>query len=534
MAQDYYTILTNAGLAYEAQQKAQNKPITLTTMAIGDGNGAVYNPDPTATALRREVHRQPINALLQDPNNPNWLVCEGWLADDVGGWTIREVGIYTDTGVLYAICKYPESIKPMLASGSGKQFYVRTIFQTSNAASVTLLVDNSVVMAPRAYVIDYVRDELAKLDSKQSVRAATTGPIVLTGLEPVDDVALTAGDRVLVKNQVAGAENGIYVVGAGAWARAADANSAAKLTSGAVIPVESGTLNADTLWMLKTDGAVVVGTTSLAFQWVGGLNAPDQAAGDSSRKIANTAFVQAAMQAHTDASDPHPQYALSQELQDGFYTRDQAKALFAPGLAIFDASGDFIPVREDNWVTAIAGGGGGGAGGQDLNGLAIPGGGGGAGQSVFRKLVKLVPGVPVRVTIGKGGKGAPSSLVKVSQPLSPGAAGGITSLGTYLSLSGGGGGGGGFTGSGNTGGNGGSGWPGGGSGEYSASTITQLARGGHGGCGLFGGGGPSVHGYQPTKAVGPGAGGGGGALYYCDGADSGGGDGADGILIVEW
>lgn len=295
MAQDYYTILTNAGLAYEAQQKAQNKPITLTTMAIGDGNGAVYNPDPTATTLRREVHRQPINALLQDPNNPNWLVCEGWLADDVGGWTIREVGIFTDTGVLYAICKYPESIKPLLVSGSGKQFYVRSIFQTSNAANVTLLVDNSVVMAPRAYVIDYVRDELAKLDSKQSVRAATTGPIVLTGLGPVDDVALTAGDRVLVKDQVAGAENGIYVAGAGAWARAADANSAAKLTSGAVVPVESGSLNADTLWMLKTDGAVTPGTTALSFQWVGGLNAPDQPPGDSSRKIANTAFVASAL-----------------------------------------------------------------------------------------------------------------------------------------------------------------------------------------------------------------------------------------------
>ena len=76
MAQDYYTILTNAGLAYEAQQKAQNKPITLVTMAIGDGNGAAYNPDPIATTLRREVHRQPINSLLQDANNPTWLVAE--------------------------------------------------------------------------------------------------------------------------------------------------------------------------------------------------------------------------------------------------------------------------------------------------------------------------------------------------------------------------------------------------------------------------------------------------------------------------
>lgn len=270
MAQDYYTILTNAGLAYEAQQKAQNKPITLVAMAIGDGNGAAYNPDPAATTLRREVHRQPINSLLQDANNPTWLVAEAWLADDVGGWTIREVGIYTDTGVLYAIAKYPESIKPLLASGSGKQFYVRTIFQTSNVASVVLQVDNSVVMATRAFVVDYVRDELAKLDSKQSVRVATTGNIALTGLQTIDGVALAAGDRVLVKDQAAAKDNGIYVAVAGVWARSTDADTAAKLTPEMCVGVEQGTVNGDSLWMLTADAPITLGTTPLVFEVSGG------------------------------------------------------------------------------------------------------------------------------------------------------------------------------------------------------------------------------------------------------------------------
>ncbi|KGH16301.1 hypothetical protein P607_20230, partial [Comamonas thiooxydans] len=270
MAQDYYTILTNAGLAYEAQQKAQNKPITLVAMAIGDGNGAAYNPDPAATTLRREVHRQAINSLLQDANNPTWLVAEAWLADDVGGWTIREVGIYTDTGVLYAIAKYPESIKPLLASGSGKQFYVRTIFQTSNVASVVLQVDNSVVMATRAFVVDYVRDELAKLDSKQSVRVATTANIALTGLQMIDGVALAAGDRVLVKDQVAAKDNGIYVAVGGVWARAADADTAIKLTPELAVGVEQGTVNGDSLWMLTTDAPITLGVTALTFEVSGG------------------------------------------------------------------------------------------------------------------------------------------------------------------------------------------------------------------------------------------------------------------------
>lgn len=296
MAQEYYAILTNAGLAYEAQQKAQNKPITLTAMAIGDGNGAAYNPDPAAVALRREVHRQPLNALLQDANNPTWLVCEAVLADNVGGWTIREVGIYTDTGILYSIAKYADSVKPLLSTGSGKQFYVRAIFQTSNAASVTLLVDNSVVMAPRSFVIDHVRDELAKRDHKQSVRVATVGPITLSGEQSIDGVAVVAGDRVLVKDQEAAATNGIYVAAAGVWTRATDADSGAKLNPGATVPVESGVVNADTQWTLKTDGQVAVGTTALVFVWSGGQRAPDSPAGDRSQRVANTAFVGAAVE----------------------------------------------------------------------------------------------------------------------------------------------------------------------------------------------------------------------------------------------
>ncbi|MBB2778365.1 UNVERIFIED_ORG: hypothetical protein HNP28_003712 [Comamonas terrigena] len=296
MAQDYYTILTNAGLAYEAQQKAQNKPITLTHYGICDGNGATYNPDPAMTALRREVTpRRPLNALLQDPNNPTWLVAEGLLPDDVGGWTIRALGIYTDTGVLYAVAKCPESVKPLLASGSGKQFYVRVIFQTSNAASVTLLVDNSVVMAPRSFVIDHVRDELAKRDHKQSVRVATVAPIILSGEQSIDGIAVVSGDRVLVKDQASTAANGVYVAAAGVWTRAADADSGAKLNPGATVTVESGMVNADTQWTLKTDGQVVVGTTPLVFQWVGGQNVPDRPEGDNGRSAANTAYVDRAL-----------------------------------------------------------------------------------------------------------------------------------------------------------------------------------------------------------------------------------------------
>lgn len=270
MAQEYYTILTNAGLAYEAQSKANQTPIRLTHMAVGDGNGAAYNPGQEATALRRETHRQEINALLQDEDNPSWLLAEALLPDDVGGFTIREVGIYTDTGILYAIGKYPDSVKPILAQGSTKQFYVRAIFQTSNASIVTLVVDNNVVQATRAFVLDHVKSELEKLDHKNSVRVATTAAIVLSGTQTIDGIALAVGDRVLVKNQASAAANGIYVVSGGAWTRAVDADASLEVTPGMLVPVEQGTANADSVWQLVTDAPITLGTTALVFEVAAG------------------------------------------------------------------------------------------------------------------------------------------------------------------------------------------------------------------------------------------------------------------------
>ncbi|WP_411389953.1 phage tail protein [Pseudomonas sp. MPB23] len=160
---DYYTLLTNAGIAYETACKAAGIPIKLAQISVGDGNGAVYNPDASAKALKREVWRGPLNTLFQDEKNANWLMAEVTIPSDVGGWYVREAGLWTDTGILYAVVKYPESYKPVLAtSGSGKEFYIRSIFETSNAAIVTLLIDDTVVKATRAWVMDYLAQQLAK------------------------------------------------------------------------------------------------------------------------------------------------------------------------------------------------------------------------------------------------------------------------------------------------------------------------------------------------------------------------------------
>lgn len=116
----------------------------------------------------------------------------------------------------------------------------------------------------------------AQLDSavqgwkwKEPVRAATTANITLSGAQTIDGVSVIAGDRVLVKNQSTGADNGIYVAASGAWSRAADYDAASELVGGTVF-VSEGTANGNSQWTMTTDGPITLGTTALAWTQAGG------------------------------------------------------------------------------------------------------------------------------------------------------------------------------------------------------------------------------------------------------------------------
>ncbi|MGV2287271.1 phage tail protein [Trinickia sp. YCB016] len=155
MSNEFFTILTATGRDKLANATATGKALSLTHMAVGDGDkGAYYDPFDTQTALKHEVWRGALNDLYVDSNNTNWIVAELLIPDDVGGWYVREVGLYDSTGTLIAVGKFPESFKPVLASGSNKQFYVRMILEVSNAAAVTLQISSTVVTASRKYVDD--------------------------------------------------------------------------------------------------------------------------------------------------------------------------------------------------------------------------------------------------------------------------------------------------------------------------------------------------------------------------------------------
>ena len=121
--------------------------------------------------------------------------------------------------------------------------------------------DTNTLNAAKAYA-DAVQQWL---DTKLSVRAATTANITLSGTQTIDWVSLTVWDRVLVKDQSTGSQNGIYVVASWSWSRSTDANTSAKVTSGMYAFVEEGTVNGDYWRQLITNGTITLGTTALVF-----------------------------------------------------------------------------------------------------------------------------------------------------------------------------------------------------------------------------------------------------------------------------
>lgn len=308
MAVTYYAILTAVGAAKLANAAALGTTLQITQMAVGDGGGNVPVPDANRTTLVNEVRRAPLNQLKIDPNNPSQIIAEQVIPESVGGWWIREIGLLDNTGALIAIANCAPSYKPQLAEGSGRTQTVRMVLIVNNTGAVELKIDPSVVLATREYVDTAIVTAINRQDAKASVRAATTASIALNGLPTVDGVVLVAGDRVLVKNQAAGSQNGIYVAAAGAWARSADADENAEVTPSLTVSVESGTTLADTVWQLITDAPIVVGTTALVFQDItnglarlaspafsGNPTAPTPAQFDADTSIATTEFVQRAM-----------------------------------------------------------------------------------------------------------------------------------------------------------------------------------------------------------------------------------------------
>jgi hypothetical protein len=157
MSAIYFAIPTHAGQAKIANALALGVPLKITQMAVGDGNGQPVTPNPAQTTLVREQRRAPLNTLFQDPLNPAQLVAEQIIPETIGGWWIREVGLYDETGTLIAIANSPDTYKPQLSEGSGRTQTIRMVLIVSDTSAVELKIDPSVVLATRKYVDDVMK-----------------------------------------------------------------------------------------------------------------------------------------------------------------------------------------------------------------------------------------------------------------------------------------------------------------------------------------------------------------------------------------
>ncbi|WP_254082140.1 phage tail-collar fiber domain-containing protein [Enterobacter cancerogenus] len=184
MTVKYKTVITKAGAEKLAAATVPNgKKVNFTAMAVGDGGGTLPVPDPNQTKLVKEVWRHTLNKISQDRKNKNYVVAELLIPPETGGFWMRELGLYDDTGTLIAVGNMAESYKPALAEGSGRAQTVRMVIMVSDIESVELTIDTSTVMATQ----DYVDDKLAEHEQSRRHPDATLTAKGFTQLSSATD-----------------------------------------------------------------------------------------------------------------------------------------------------------------------------------------------------------------------------------------------------------------------------------------------------------------------------------------------------------
>ncbi|MEG6132631.1 phage tail protein [Enterobacter kobei] len=186
MTVKYKTVITKAGAEKLAAATVPNgKKVNFTAMAVGDGGGTLPAPNANQTKLVNEVWRHALNKISQDKKNKNYVVAELLIPPEVGGFWMREMGLYDDTGTLIAVGNMAESYKPKLEEGSGRAQTVRMVIMVSDISSVELTIDTSTVMATQ----DYVDGKLAEHEQSRRHPDATLTAKGFTQLSSAIDSA---------------------------------------------------------------------------------------------------------------------------------------------------------------------------------------------------------------------------------------------------------------------------------------------------------------------------------------------------------
>lgn len=162
----YGTLVTDCGIQLIAAAVMEGKKINITDLAVGDGGGSYYKPNSTMTALKGEQWRGKVNRVEVNEKSPNMIDVVAVVPSDVGGWTIREMGVFDDAEEpnMIAVCNTPDTEKVIINSGAAGEIELTMHIEISNTGAISFVIDPNVVTA--------TKKDLAAHDASQKAHAA--------------------------------------------------------------------------------------------------------------------------------------------------------------------------------------------------------------------------------------------------------------------------------------------------------------------------------------------------------------------------
>lgn len=271
----YVAMLTDVGAAQLASAVANGTPWNITHMGVGDGNGITPTPSKLQTALIHENLRLPLNRLTVRADRPV-IVAELILPSTVGGWWVREVGLYDSAGLLVAVANYPATFKPTRAQGTGRTQGIRLQILVSSTANITLL-DDPTLVAP---TLEVVRQEIATGTAGKAARLKTSRKIALMG-DATGEAQFDGSNNATIDMELAysGVMPGSYgkvtvnakgLVVKGESLQAADIPSldASKIATGTLSRPTTGNAGSASKW--QTGRALSFGGAATGLGWIDG------------------------------------------------------------------------------------------------------------------------------------------------------------------------------------------------------------------------------------------------------------------------
>ncbi|MHB8036034.1 phage tail protein, partial [Clostridium botulinum] len=191
MAEKFYTLLTEIGKAKIANSAGFGSKINFVKMKVGDGGGSYYNPREDQEDLINTVWEGNITHVAIDEKNPNWINVEMMIPANIGGFMIREYGVFDEDNNMLAIAKCAESYKPLAEDGSTKELIMKMVLTVSNTENITLKIDPTIIFAKKSE-IETLENKIKNIKIPVTSVNSKTGAIELKA----EDIKTNSGESV--------------------------------------------------------------------------------------------------------------------------------------------------------------------------------------------------------------------------------------------------------------------------------------------------------------------------------------------------